>query len=176
MKPLLLSILGKKGSGRSEALTSLISILRKSGLRVGVIKHLARDDFEIDEPSKDTFQYRIQGAEKVILSGRRRLAVFANLEEETPLRDLVSQFQGYDLVFLEGYFLEELPKIEIHKVGTGSVLAKGLQNVLAICSDQSDFPHGQNGIPYFSLTQLPELANLIENQLLMSQWEGSHVR
>lgn len=115
MKPFVISIVGRKGSGKSEVLASLIAELRKRNLRVGVIKHLAREDVEIDEPGKDTFEYRMKGAEKVMLAGKKRLAVFANLERETPLLELLQQFSDFHLVFLEGYFYEGVLKIELDR-------------------------------------------------------------
>ena len=111
--PVLFSILGKKGAGKSEVLENLILRLSEKGLRVGVVKRLARPDLEIDEPGKDTYRYRMQGAETVILSGRRRLAIFKDLQEETPLEELLSHYKDFDLVFLEGYELGGIQKIEI---------------------------------------------------------------
>lgn len=115
-RPVLFSVVGKKGAGKSEVLERLIDILTQRKFRVGVIKYLARDDFEIDEPGKDTFRYRLRGAETVILSGRRRLAVFSNVQEEMSLNRLLTFFEDFDLVFLEGYSLKGMPKIEVqHK-------------------------------------------------------------
>ena len=111
--PVLFSVLGKKGAGKSEVLECLIRSLTQKGFRVGVIKRLARPDLEIDEPGKDTYRYRMQGASTVILSGRRRLAVFKNLQEETPLEELLLHYEGFHFVFLEGYELEGAQKIEI---------------------------------------------------------------
>ena len=111
--PLLFSILGKKGAGKSELLENLIHCLTEKGFRVGVIKHLARPDLEIDEPGKDTYRYRMQGARTVILSGRKRLAIFKNVDEETPLEELLLHYEGFDFVFLEGYEVDVIQKIEI---------------------------------------------------------------
>ena len=113
--PALFSILGRKGAGKSEVLENLISRLTLRGFRVGVVKRLARPDLEIDEPGKDTFRYRMQGAGTVILSGRRRLAIFKNLAEETSLEELLCHYEGFDFVFLEGYELQGVPKIEIQE-------------------------------------------------------------
>ena len=122
--PCVLSIVGKKGLGKSSVLESLITLLTQKGFRVGVIKYLARDDFEIDQPGKDTFRYREQGASKVILSGRKRLALFSNIEKETPVEDLLSHFLDYDIVFLEGYLLKEIPRIEIQQAMGGDEILR----------------------------------------------------
>lgn len=171
MKPFAISIVGRKNSGRSEVLTYLISHLKQSRLRIGVIKHLAREDFEIDEPGKDTFEYRVKGAEKVMLSGKKRLALFANLEDEIPLSKLLEQFGDYDLVFLEGYFSDELSKIEVHRNKAGVSLAGGLSNVIAICSDEKEVLQKEFAIPCFSFEELLSLAVWIENRLIALRGE-----
>ena len=165
MKPLAISIVGRKGSGRSEVLVSLIRHLAAARLRVGVIKHLAREDFEIDLPGKDTYEYRAQGAGRVMISGKKRLAVFANLEEETALPELLRQFEDFDLVFLEGYFDDELPKIEIHRSKAGALLATGISNVIAICTDEHESRPKDSSIPFFSFEEIASLALWIEHHL-----------
>ncbi len=162
----LLSIVGRKGAGKSEVLEVLIVLLTSRGFRVGVLKHLAREDVEIDEPGKDTFRYRMSGAEKVILAGKKRLAVFENLTEEIPFEDLLLLFRDFDLVFLEGYMQDEFLKIVVHKKKLGDfLLTERVKNVVAICSDGG----GRPDIPSFAFDELHKLADLIENQLLKKE-------
>ena len=167
----LLSVVGKKGSGKSEILEKLIAYLNQRGFRIGVLKHLARDDFEIDEPGKDTYRYRSQGARTVVLSGRKRLAVFSNLSEEIPMEELLSFFRDFDLVFLEGYFQDEFPKIEVHRKDLGErLLTERVKNVLAVVSNQT----GEGGPAHFSFDEIEGLANFIEENLLRKEWEVTH--
>ena len=164
----LLSVVGKKGTGKSEILEKLIANLNQRGFRIGVIKHLARDDFEIDEPEKDTYRYRARGAETVILAGRKRLAVFSNLRAEVPLEQILNFFRDFDLVFLEGYFLDEVPKLEVHKKELGeSLLTEKVKNRFAILSNGD----AGNGLPHFSFDQLNSLAAFIEEKLLRKELE-----
>jgi len=164
----LLSVIGKKGSGKSEILERLIALLSRRGFRVGVIKHLAREDIEIDEPGKDTYRYRSQGAETVILSGRRRLALFSNLREEMPFGRLLTFFEEFDLVFLEGYFQDEFPKLEVHRKELGErLLTERAPNVLAIVSNEAR----EERPPHFSFDQLDQLAFFIEEKLLKKEME-----
>ncbi len=112
------AVVGRKGAGRSESLLALVAELKKRGHRVGVVRHLQRDDLEIDQPGKDTYNYRMQGAEKVILSGRKRCAVFENRSEEYSAAELLEAFQGYDFIFFEEYYLADMPTIKIpHSMG-----------------------------------------------------------
>jgi molybdopterin-guanine dinucleotide biosynthesis adapter protein len=159
---MLISILGRRGAGRSKVLESLIGCLKQKNalLRVGVIKHMAKEHYEIDQPGKDTYQYRMQGAETVMLAGQKRLAVFSNLTQEIPLEELLKSFQGFDLIFLEGYYREDLPKIEVYKEETGDrPLAASLNNVWAIFSDK---PTGMD-LPHFY--DVDPLAAFIEERL-----------
>ena len=169
--PALLSVVGRKGSGKSGVLETLISLLTQKGFRVGVIKHLARDDFEIDEPRKDTYRYRARGAETVVLAGRKRLAVFSNLRAEMTLEQILNFFQGFDLVLLEGYFLDEVPKLEVRKKELGEpLLTEKVKNRFAILSDGDT----GNGLPHFSFGELEGLAHFIEENLLRQGWAAPH--
>lgn len=137
MKPAVLSIVGKKGSGKSEVLENLISHFKDEGWKMGAIKQMAKVGLEIDQPGKDTYRYRKSGAETVILSGQRQLAIFSDIDEETPLEELLHFFEGYDLVFLEGYLLDSIMKIEVvEEYGEGDLLTKGMPNVLVIHSSK----------------------------------------
>ena len=156
---MLLSIVGRKGAGKSEVLEALIGLLKEKGLRVGVMKHLAREDFEIDQPGKDTYRYRMQGAETVMLLGRKKRAIFSDLPFESDWEENLKTFEGLDLVFLEGYFLKTTPIMEVYKRELGDPLLSGIENVFAVCSDTS------TGIsaPHFSRDELKQLAFLISS-------------
>ncbi len=164
--PAVISVVGRKGSGKAEVLEALIVLLTSRGFRIGVLKQLARQDLEIDEPGKDTFRYRMSGAEKVILAGKKRLAIFANLTGEVPLEELLLLFRDFDLVFLEGYRQDEFLKIEVHKKELGDfLLTERVKNVVAICSDGE----GRNGVPSFTFDELHKLADLIESQFIRKE-------
>ena len=165
-----LSIIGRKSSGKSEILTQLIAILSRRRFRIGVIKHLARPDVEIDESGTDTYRYRTQGAETVVLAGAKRFAMFSNLKEEMDFEHLAQFFNGFDLVLLEGYFAEEIPKIEVQKKEAGDfLLTERVRNVLAICSDGEV----KCELPHFSFEELDSLASFIEERLLRKGMEVS---
>ena len=112
-----MSIVGTKSASRVKILEKLIGTLSKKGYRVGVLKRLAKDDAEIDEAGKDSYRYRAGGAERVALAGGKRLAIFSNLAHEMPLSTLLGLFGGFVLVFLEGFCLEEGPKIDLSPDG-----------------------------------------------------------
>ncbi len=165
MKPALLAIVGRKGAGKSEVLESLIALLKEKGLRIGVMKHLAREDFEIDQPGKDTYRYRMQGAETVMLLGRKKRAVFSDLSEESGWEENLAYFEGFDLVFLEGYFLKTVPTVEVYKTESGNPLLSESENAFAVCSDT---PSGIPA-PHFARNRLENLAAAIVQSCLAAQ-------
>ncbi len=159
----VLSIVGRKGSGKAEVIEGLLAQFAARGMRVGVVKHIARQDAEVDEPGRDSFRYRAQGASKVVLAGRVRLALFENLEREQPLPELLTLFRGFDLVILEGYCLEEVPKVEVFREELGDLLlTERMGNVLAICSET----RSARDVPHFSKAELGQLADHVEMALL----------
>lgn len=161
MKPALLAIVGRKGTGKSEVLEALIALIKEKGLRIGVMKHLAREDFEMDQPGKDTYRYRRQGAETVMLLGRKKRAIFSDSPFEFDWEENLKYFEEFDLVFLEGYFLKTVPTVEVYKKELGDPLLSGMENVFAVCSDT---PTGIPA-PHFTRSQLEKLAVLIRSQI-----------
>lgn len=114
-KPICLSIVGKKGVGRSDFIKNIAMYLSNKDYKVGVVKHLAREDIEIDQPGKDTYKYRMGGANKVILSGKKRCAIYENRESFYAVKELLSHFQNYDYVIFENYYDLDLPIFESGK-------------------------------------------------------------
>ena len=135
MRPALLAVIGRKGCGKSGVIEKLILNLRQRGFRIGLVKHLAKPGLEIDQPEKDTYRYRKCGAETVVLSGQNQMAIFSDIREETPLKKILLFFENYDLVLLEGYFLDAVMKIEVHRSEAGDPLTQKMANVLALVSD-----------------------------------------
>lgn len=159
----VLSVIGRKGSRKKELMEFLLQSFRGKGFRIGVIKRLAKEDAEIDEPGKDTYRYRAQGAETVILAGRKRWALFSDSEEEKTLEDFLSLMDGCDLVLLEGYYEKMIPKIEVYRSEVGEPpLARHVAGVMAI---YTDVPLPLE-VPQFSFDEVELLVNQIESGLL----------
>ena len=111
-QPAVLAVSGAHNSGKTTLLEKLIPILRRRGLKVGVIKHDGHD-FIPDVPGTDSFRLREAGAEGVaVYSSQRYLLTEAFCLTE---QDLLALFErhGYDLVLLEGYKSSGWPKIEV---------------------------------------------------------------
>jgi molybdopterin-guanine dinucleotide biosynthesis protein B len=113
-------IAGYSGSGKTTLLERLIPALRSRGLRVSVVKH-AHHDFEIDHVGKDSWRHRQAGASEVLVTSARRWALVHELRDdpEPTLQDHLSCLADCDLVLVEGFKREPIPKLEVHRVASG---------------------------------------------------------
>lgn len=128
---------GWSGSGKTTLIEKVIPELRRRGLSVSVLKH-AHHDFDLDRTGKDSYRHRAAGAVEVMLSGRHRWALMHELRDasEPTLEESLSRFSPCDLIIVEGYKNEAIPKIEVHRPAHGrQLLAPGNPNIVAVAAD-----------------------------------------
>lgn len=116
--PPILSIVGRKNSGKTTLLVALCAELVRRGLRVATLKH-GHHGFDIDHPGTDSWRhFHDGGAEAVAVVAADRVAVvMRTAREEDPAAIVERLFagRGYDLVLIEGYKHGPFPKIEIFR-------------------------------------------------------------
>jgi molybdopterin-guanine dinucleotide biosynthesis protein B len=129
------------GIGKTTLLTQLIPLLISGGLRVSVIKH-AHHAFDIDHPGKDSFRLRQAGAVQMMIGSRHRWALMTELsrarDQEPGLSDLLQHIDGSlaDLIVVEGFKNEAIPKIEVFRPALQKpLIADNDMNVIAVASD-----------------------------------------
>lgn len=133
----IFGIAGYSGSGKTTLIEQLIPRLTALGLRVSVIKH-AHHSFDIDKPGKDSYRHREAGASEVMLTGNSRWALLHELREEAEptLEAYLAHFSPCDLVLVEGFKNEPIPKLEVHRRGNGKPpLYPDNPHVIAVASD-----------------------------------------
>jgi molybdopterin-guanine dinucleotide biosynthesis protein B len=119
----VLGIVGWSGSGKTTLLTKLIPVLVCRGLKVATLKH-AHHGFDVDLPGKDSYEHRRAGAGEVIVFSSRRWVQMHEIGEEPPvtLAQLLRRLSPCDLVLVEGFKREALPKLEVFRPETGKAL------------------------------------------------------
>jgi molybdopterin-guanine dinucleotide biosynthesis adapter protein len=116
----IFGIAGYSGAGKTTLIEKLLPELRARGLKVSVIKH-AHHEFDIDRPGKDSYRVREAGATEVMITGGWRWALLHELREEAEptLADYLRRFSACDLVLVEGFKHEPIPKLEVHRLAAG---------------------------------------------------------
>ena len=114
----VIGIAGYSGSGKTTLIEKVIPVLVRSGLRVSLIKH-AHHEFDVDQPGKDSYRHRHAGCSEVLISSSNRWALMHELRgaEEPPLQEQLKRFAPCDLVIVEGYKNEPIPKVEVRRKG-----------------------------------------------------------
>lgn len=133
----VLGIAGYSGAGKTSLLEKLIPLLRADGVMVSLIKH-AHHGFDVDQPGKDSYRHRQAGAGEVLVASDVRWALMhENETSEMPqLQDLLVRLSPCDLVLVEGWKRDPIPKIEVHRAANGKPwLYPEDENILAVTSD-----------------------------------------
>jgi molybdopterin-guanine dinucleotide biosynthesis protein B len=141
----VIGIAGYSGSGKTTLIEKVIPFLVREGLRVSLIKH-AHHEFDVDQPGKDSYRHRHAGCAEVLLSSSNRWALMHELRgaKEPTLQEQLQLFSPCDLVIVEGYKNEPIPKVEVRRKGaTTPALYPDDAHVVAIATDDvidSDLP------------------------------------
>ena len=135
----LIGFAAYSGTGKTTLLVNLLGIFISRNLRVGVIKH-AHHTFEIDYPGKDSYELRKAGASQVLIGSRKRWALLVENrgEDDKPLEYHIRNLDldNLDLILVEGFKPEVIPKIELHRPSLGhEFLYPGDESIIAIATD-----------------------------------------
>lgn len=135
--PRVFGFAGWSGSGKTTLLERVIAELTGRGLRVALIKH-AHHGFDVDRPGKDSFRHREAGATEVLVTSTTRWALLHELRgaPELTLTDALAHFGPCDLVLVEGFKREPIPKLEVWRAATAKPLLFPTDpNIVALATD-----------------------------------------
>lgn len=131
---------GWSGSGKTTLIESLIPRLIARGFRVSLVKH-AHHDFDVDQPGKDSHRHRMAGASEVLVTSAQRWALMHELRgaAELSLAEALARLSPCDLVLVEGWKREALPKLEVWREMLGKPLLHPADPwIRAIAADAPD--------------------------------------
>ncbi|CDG19378.1 molybdopterin-guanine dinucleotide biosynthesis protein MobB [Xenorhabdus doucetiae] len=137
--PPILGITAYSGTGKTTLLRQVIPLLRQQHIRVGLIKH-THHNMDVDKPGKDSYELRKAGAAQTLVASRQRWALMTETPElaELDLGYLASRFDtnSLDLILVEGFKQEPIPKIALYRNGLNHTVDEILDPyVIAIASD-----------------------------------------
>jgi molybdopterin-guanine dinucleotide biosynthesis adapter protein len=166
-----IAIAGYSGSGKTTLIEKVIPCLVMEGYRVSLIKH-AHHEFDVDQPGKDSYRHRHAGATEVIVSSSKRWALMHELRgaPEPLLEEQLKHLSPCDVVIVEGWKNQAMPKIEVHrKLADKPLLFPNDRNVIAIASDEVlavDIPQfdldDADGVAQFIITHLGLRKSLLQ--------------
>lgn len=150
---------GYSGSGKTTLIERVIPLIIARALTVSLIKH-AHHTFEIDTPGKDSFRHRKAGCTEVLVTSSRRWVLMRELQgaAEPSLSQHVQRMSPCDLLLVEGFKREAIPKLEVYRAEVGEPLIHPHdQNVVAIASDK----RVETALPQLDLNAPAEIAEFI---------------
>jgi len=165
----IVSIVGKSDSGKTTLIEKLIPELSGRGYRVATIKHDVHG-FEVDREGKDSWRHRKAGAEAVVISSSRQVALIKTVERDLSLLELRDRFiDEVDIVISEGFKKDSQPKVEVfRKEAHRELLCSEKDKLVAVVANRKF----DIRIPCFDLDDVKGVADLIEERFLRQKEEG----
>ncbi|SHL23404.1 molybdopterin guanine dinucleotide biosynthesis accessory protein MobB [Desulfatibacillum alkenivorans DSM 16219] len=160
MPPTIVSIVGFSNSGKTTLAVALIASFKARGYKLGVIKHAAHG-FDMDRSGKDSYKHKQAGADAVVVASAKRIALVKDVQRDmSPVDVARAYFPDMDLVLVEGYKKEDLPKIEV--MGFDEDPTPHFGGHPKILATVSLHPPAQKlHVPHFSFDQADELADFL---------------
>jgi molybdopterin-guanine dinucleotide biosynthesis protein MobB len=143
--PRLVSVVGKKNSGKTTLVVALVHEMIRRGHRVMTIKH-GSHPVEFDTKGRDTWRHMHEGgAERVVMETPQTRVLIAQATQPMSPRELADAYlAGAHFVVVEGFWQSDLPKIEVfrHAVHPEPLYAPDHSDAaqyLAMVTDVRDF-------------------------------------
>jgi molybdopterin-guanine dinucleotide biosynthesis protein B len=155
-----IGVAGFSGAGKTTLIVRLIPELNRRGLSVSTIKH-AHHGFDVDQLGKDSYAHRSAGAHEVLVASANRVALMRELRgaREPSLAELLRLLAPVNLVLVEGFKRESLPKIEVFRAANGKPpMHPEDDRIVALISDRAD-PAAH--LPHASIDDIAAAADLV---------------
>ncbi len=161
----IISIIGRKNSGKTTLTVALASELARRGHRVMTIKH-ADHPADVDREGTDSWRHFHEGkAERVLIAAPELRVLFERAPDDyDPIALARRYLDDADIVLVEGFKRAELPKIEVFRRSVGSPLydpaAPNAGQWEAIVTDEYNFEADCQVLHFQDTMWLQLLANV----------------
>ncbi|UJW74031.1 molybdopterin-guanine dinucleotide biosynthesis protein B [Rhizobium sp. SL42] len=160
-RPRIFGISGWKNSGKTGLAVRLVEEFTRRGYRISTIKH-AHHDFDIDKVGADSYRHRQAGATEVVIVSGTRFAIMHELRgaAEPSFEEILARIGPCDLVLIEGYKREAVPKIEARRLEANNrePLSPTDPYIVAIAADH---PVDDTTLPIFDLDDTITIADFV---------------
>jgi molybdopterin-guanine dinucleotide biosynthesis protein MobB len=163
-RPRAFQLVGAHESGKTTLMVKLLEALHAKGWRVGSVKE-THHEYDTDVFGKDSQRHGAAGANPAVLVAGRRVAVHRREDAAPSVASLLAgELARCDVVLVEGYRRERLPKLEVVRAATGRApVALDDPTVLAVAADaKTDHP---SALPRFALGDVSGILAFVEKTL-----------
>ena len=145
------------GTGKTTLIEKILRELKSQGYRVAVLKHDAHK-FEIDREGKDSWRFTNAGADMMLISSGTKTAIV----EQWPrsFEENLSMIHDVDIILVEGYKQEAVPRIGISRKATGKGLPHPVETYAAVVTDDESI--GSASVPVFGLEDTARITEFIK--------------
>ena len=171
-RPPMVSVVGRKHSGKTTLTVRLAAELGRRGHRVMTIKH-GSHTFNIDPATTDTWRHWHEGgAERVAMASPDKFALVVRWSEELAPEAIAERYMGdADVVVCEGFTASALPKVEIfrrdvHPTPLYDAASGRAELWRAIVTDVDDLAAAPAVLPLSDPQWLDRLAALVEREIM----------
>ena len=155
----MISIIGLKNAGKTTFLVALAAELVRRKFRVMTIKH-GSHQADMDQKGKDTWRHWHEGkAERVLMEAPGQRVLFEHTERESdPISLARTYLRDADIVLVEGFKRQPIPKLEIHRAAAARpLLFRHDEHIVAIATDEPI----DTTLPQFGLEDYDPIAEFI---------------
>ena len=117
----IVSIVGRKNTGKTTLVVALVAEFVRRGRRVMTLKH-GHHPAEVDRPGSDTWRHFHEGpAERTLIASPELRVLFERTPDDYDPIGLAKRYLAEaDLVVAEGFSGARLPKVEVYRPSVAS--------------------------------------------------------
>jgi molybdopterin-guanine dinucleotide biosynthesis protein B len=149
-------------TGKTTFMETLISEMVKRGYKVGAVKSDCHG-FEMDTPGKDSWRFGQAGAKATVVIGMDKYALVQKTERKKELDEVTRFIEDVDIILVEGFKMENKPKIEVVRQEKGTKIISQAEELIAVVTDVIDLP---TSVPIYSLGDYQGVADFIIKKYL----------